>query len=344
MDNDSAPLKVAMVGVGNFGGARRRLMRQTGLFRIVRAYDLNPKALEHARRDDGAEPAASYVDLLATPGIEAVVISTGAKFHAEQMLAAMARGLHVFVEKPLCATPSEMDALMEAQRRSGVVVGVGHDDSTRNPWLQRIKAMIQAGELGTVATFEKTTAHSGGLQIKHGDWRGDPEKNPGGMLFQCGVHALHDLLYLFGPVAKVACAMRYNVHTTVTADVAHCILTHASGLTGTLNAYHVTPYRHTFSIFGTQGALHKHDRYFDEGTTLVFQPYRGNEKEPEIPVTVETSPDDQTGNLRSWYRAVRGGGPCYPSLTDGARAVAVVFAAETAARSGHVECVAEVGL
>jgi predicted dehydrogenase len=337
------PLNVAMIGVGGFGWRRRQLMRQTGLFRIARAYDLNPKALEAARRDDGAEPAASYEDLLTTPGIEAVVISTGAKFHAEQALAAMARGLHVFVEKPLCATAAEIEALVAAQRRSGVVVGVGHNDCTRDAHLQKMKEAIEAGELGTIATFEKTTAHSGGLQIKPGDWRGDPEKNPGGMLFQCGVHALHDLLYLFGPVASVACTMRYDVHTTKTADVAHCILTFATELTGTLNAYHVTPYRHTFSIYGTKGALHKRDRYFDEGTTLVFQPYRGNEKEPEIPVTVDTREDDGAGNLRSFFAAVRNGTPCYPALADGARAVAVVFAAEASARSGRAESVMEVG-
>jgi predicted dehydrogenase len=344
MNTDSKPLNVVMVGVGGFGWRRRQLMRQTGLFRILRAYDLNTKALEQARQDDGAEPAASYEELLDAPGIEGVVISTGATSHAAFMLAAMARGLHVFVEKPLCATPEEVDSLLAAQRRSGVVVGVGHNDCSRDPWLKHIQAAVQAGELGTIATFEKTTAHSGGLQIKPGDWRGDPEKNPGGMLFQCGVHAIHDLLYLFGPVAKVACAMRYDVHTTETADVAHCILTFASGLTGTLNAYHVTPYRHTFSIFGTKGALHKRDRYFDEGTTLVFQPYRGNQKEAEIPVTVETGPDDGTGNLLSFYQAVRAGTPCYPSLLDGARAVSVVFAAEVAAQSGRVERVASVGM
>lgn len=332
MSQSSAVMNVAMVGVGGFGGARRDLMRKTGLFRIVRAYDLNPDALAAARQQDGAEPAVSYEDLLATPGIEAVVISTGAKFHAEQMLAAMARGLPVFVEKPLCATSAEVEALLAAQKRSGVVVGVGHSYNGSNPHFQKIQGMIQAGELGTIATFEKTTAHSGGLEIKPGDWRGDPDKNPGGMLFQCGVHAIHDLHDLFGPITRVSCTMRFDVHTTRTADTAHCILTFASGLVGTLNAYHVTPYRHTFSIFGTRGALHKRDRYFDEGTTLVFQPRRQNAKEEEVVIPVDTTSDDGTGNLRSFHAAVRTGSPCRPSLLDGARNVAVVFAAEESAK------------
>lgn len=330
-----------MVGVGNFGAARRARMRKTGLFRIVRAYDTNAEALSRARAQDGAEPADSYEDLLATPGIEAMIISTGAKFHAAQAIAAMDRGLHVFVEKPLCATTDEVRALAAAQARSGVVVGVGHTDNTREPFIQRIRAMIDAGELGTIATFENTTAHGGGLEIQPGDWRGDPAANPGGMLFQCGVHAIHDLLYLFGPIARVICAMRHDIHSTKTADVAHCILTFASGLTGTLNAYHVTPYRHTFSVFGTAGALHRRDRYGEEGTTLVFQPRKRGDYEEEVPVAVDTGTDDGTGNLRSFHQAVRTGAPCYPSLLDGARAVAAVFAAEESARTGCAVTIAD---
>jgi len=102
-------MNVAMVGVGNFGAARRDLMRKTGLFRITRAYDLNPDALAAAKEQDGAEPATSYEDLLATPGIEAVVISTGATFHADQMLAAMER-LH------RCHVPCRPDARRHGAR------------------------------------------------------------------------------------------------------------------------------------------------------------------------------------------------------------------------------------
>ncbi len=72
--------------------------------------------------------APDFDALLATPGIEALIVSTGGKYHAEQAIAAMERGLHVFVEKPLCSTPEEVTALVETQRRTGVVVGVGHND------------------------------------------------------------------------------------------------------------------------------------------------------------------------------------------------------------------------
>ncbi|MCZ7647688.1 MAG: Gfo/Idh/MocA family oxidoreductase [Planctomycetota bacterium] len=329
-----AKLKTGMVGVGHFGGYRRARMRETGLFELAAAWDLNPKMLQLCERQDGARPAGSFEELLAMPGLEALVISTGAKFHADQIVAAAERGLHVFVEKPLCSTPGELSLILETQRRTGVVIGVGHNDLRHDPVAQTTKRLIDDGTLGRVATFEKTTAHSGGLKMDPGEWRADPEKNPGGMLFQCGVHGVHELCFYFGPVTHVTSMMRYDVHATRTADVALCHLRFASGLVGTLNAYHVTPYRHTLSIFGTRGNLYRDERHFEEGTKLGLQVTKlDGGYEPIAPVPVEGEAD-LCGNLRGFHRAIREGGAPYPGLREAAHAVAVVFAAEASAKQG----------
>jgi UDP-N-acetyl-2-amino-2-deoxyglucuronate dehydrogenase len=328
-------LKVGQIGVGNYGAHRRFLMRQTGLFDLAAAYDLNPKAMAAAGAEDGAQPTSSYEELLDFPGLEAVVISTGAMFHAEQMVAALNRGLHVFVEKPLCATPVDITRLFEARDRSGCVVVVGHRDHCSDAVSQTIADLIQRGELGEVVSVEKTAAHSGGWHIHPGDWRGDPDKNPGGMLFQCGVHALHELMSYFGPIEEVFSWMRYDLHTTRTADAAVCQLRFASGLLGSLNAYHLTPYRHTMSIFGTKASLYRDERHFDEGTILQIQRLRlDNQWEPKEPVPL-MGQTDESGALRNFYAAVREGAKPSPSLEDGARAVAVVFAADESARTGQ---------
>lgn len=335
-------MKVAQIGVGNFGAWRRTNMRNSGLFELVAAYDLNQQALEQCQAEDGATPVGSYGELLDYPGIEAVIISTGAKFHAEQAIQAAERGLHVYVEKPLCSTSEEVAALLEVQRKTGVVIGLGHADHRNHAISRTIKEYIDDGRLGTVATFDKTTCHSGGQMIKPGDWRGDPQKNPGGMLFQCGVHAAHELLFYFGPITEVSAMMRYDAHTTLTADVAICHLKFASGLIGTLNAYHVSPYYHAMHIFGTRSNLYYNNRFFDEGSTLLQQEdFLDSKKQPLIPVEI-IGEDDPASAMRSFYEGIRNGTPVYPGLIDGARAVAVVFAAEEAAKSGCTVKVPEI--
>ena len=336
-------MRVAMVGVGGFGGRRRELMRETGLFKLVAAYDLNQEALRHCQEQDGAEPVDSFDELLKFPGIAAMIVSTGGKFHAEQVIRAAECGLHVFVEKPLCSTPAEVRAILKAQKKTGVVIGMGHNDHAHDAVSATISKLIKTGKLGKIATFEKTTAHNGGFHIQPGDWRGDPKKNPGGMLFQCGCHALHELMFYFGPIKKVFSLMRYDVHTTQTADVALCSLEFESGLIGTLNAYHVTPYRHSLNLFGTKANLYREELFFDEGTKMWRQvTHWDGKKEPKEPVAI-AGKTDLCGNLRSFYAAVTRGGTPYPSVLDGARAVMAVFAAEESAKQGRPVTIQKLG-
>ncbi|HEY3398730.1 MAG TPA: Gfo/Idh/MocA family oxidoreductase [Armatimonadota bacterium] len=327
-------LKVGQVGVGGFGGYRRRSLRETGLFDLVAVSDYNPETLAQAAAEEGAQAVASYEELLAVPDLEAIIISTGAKFHADQVIQAAERGLHVFVEKPLCSTPEEMRTLLQVEKETGVVIGVGHNDHSADGASMTIKQKLDSGELGKLACFETNTAHNGGMLMKPTDWRADPEKNPGGMLFQCGVHSLHELMFFFGPVTEVSAMMRYDVHTSATADVALCHLKFASGLVGTLNAYHVTPYRHVLAIYGTAANLYKECFFFDEGTKLWQQTtHFDGKQEPHVPVEILPAVCDH-GNLRSFFSAIREGTPMYPSLQDGARTVAVVFAAQASAQQG----------
>jgi myo-inositol 2-dehydrogenase/D-chiro-inositol 1-dehydrogenase len=321
-------LDVGQVGVGGFGAHRRKLLRDTGLFRLAAAYDINPDALDQAVKEDGALATNSFEELLSVPGLQGIIISTGAKFHAEQVVAALERGLPVFVEKPLCCSEEEVARIVEASRRNHGIVVVGHTHHGFDASCYTIKSLIEGGRLGQIACFEKTTAHNGGLMIKSGDWRGDPLRNPGGMLFQCGVHALHELRYYFGEVREVSCAMRFDVHSTGTADVALCHLRFESGVIGTLNAYHVTPYRHTLSIFGTKANLYREDRYFHEGTTIQLQEtHLDNSREPLVAVPME-GVEDPTANLKSFYEAITTGVTPSPGLDDGIQAVMTVFAAE----------------
>ena len=332
-------IKAGIVGAGGFGGYRRERLRESGLYELLGSFDINPAAMQAAQKDDGARPCASYDELLAMPGLEAIFVSTGGKFHAEQALAAMRKGLHVFIEKPLCSTMDEVKALYDAQRKNGVVVGVGHGDHRSDPICMLIKACLADGRIGKLAAIEYNSSHSGGLAGKPTDWRFDPEKNPGGMLFQCGVHALHEMMYLFGPVTEVAAFMRYDVHITKTADTAQTLLRFQDGLTATLNCYHVTAYNHRFRLFGTHGNLYinTHEQ------RAFYQERKQNETEPEVELKLPSHDAKlhRCGNVISFARTIRGEEQqTWPGLDEGARAVAVVFACEQSSRERRTVSVA----
>ena len=345
VENPIKKLKVGQIGVGNFGAQRRLWMRETGLFDLVCAFDCNPQFLQNAVQQDGAQPVKSYQELLDFPELDAVFICTGAKFHAAQLLAALEKRLPVFIEKPLCCDPAELVEVVRAFRAAKVPVGMGHHDHSAQQHAALVKNWIETGELGQIVSVEATTCHSGSFHIKDGDWRGDAEKNPGGMLFQCGVHKLHELMFYLGPIYSVSALMRYDVNSkTQTADAALVHLQFRNGVIGSLNAYHVTPYRHFIHIYGTKANVYI-EYYGPQGTTLHRQNAAPNyDNSVETVEKIEIDPhENHTASLQSFYRAVTSGETPYPSLEDGARAVAVVFAAEKAAHSGVFVPVATLG-
>ncbi|HEX6699298.1 MAG TPA: Gfo/Idh/MocA family oxidoreductase [Gaiellaceae bacterium] len=69
---------------------------------------------------------ADYRELLDADGVDAVVICSPAGTHAEVVLAALDAGLHVFVEKPMCITLADADAIVAARDRAAKVVQVGY--------------------------------------------------------------------------------------------------------------------------------------------------------------------------------------------------------------------------
>ena len=205
-------LTVGMIGVANFGAFRRKQMRASGHFTLAAVCDRNAESLAAAVTEEQSAAYTDFAAMLAHPGLEGVVISTGADSHASLAIAAMRKGLHVFVEKPLCCFVAEVDALRQAARETGRVIGLGHNHCVSDPLLNLAKRFIEEGRLGTVVAFEENSSHSGGLEINPGDWRGLADRNPGGMLFQCGVHAFHGMAYLFGPIDTVQAMMRYDAN------------------------------------------------------------------------------------------------------------------------------------
>src|SRR6185369_10573791 len=80
---------------------------------------------ERVARDFGVKHACTCVeDLLALPGLDGVIVSTTPNVHHPQAKAALERGLHVLVEKPMTFTVAEAQELVElaAQKKRQLII------------------------------------------------------------------------------------------------------------------------------------------------------------------------------------------------------------------------------
>jgi predicted dehydrogenase len=83
---------------------------------------------------------ADHRAMLDEGGIDAVVVCSPAGTHAEIVLGALDAGVHVFVEKPMCITLADADAIVAARDRAGKVVQVG----TMKRYDPAVEALLEA--------------------------------------------------------------------------------------------------------------------------------------------------------------------------------------------------------
>lgn len=118
------PLKIGVIGSGWIATDHVFVLRKLG-HEVVAVCDIDrEKAMKLAPA--GARVYEAWDDLLATEELDAVWVATPPLLHREPTIAAMERGLHVFLEKPIARTLDDARAIAATADRTGVVCAVGY--------------------------------------------------------------------------------------------------------------------------------------------------------------------------------------------------------------------------
>ncbi|MBN8525035.1 MAG: Gfo/Idh/MocA family oxidoreductase [Planctomycetes bacterium] len=108
----------------------------------------------------GAPTYTDYRQMLREAVLDAVVIATPNCLHARMSVDALMSGRHVLVEKPMATSAAEGQAILTAQRASGKVCMVGHNQRYMPPH-RKAKQLLEAGALGRIIGFRSSLKHSG---------------------------------------------------------------------------------------------------------------------------------------------------------------------------------------
>jgi len=92
---------------------------------------------------------SDFVKLLEEEPLDAVVIATPPNTHCRIALAAIEKGLHVLLEKPMAVSLAECDTIIQAAISRGVLVTLSHEKRF-NPGFEKINQIIEEGWLGRI--------------------------------------------------------------------------------------------------------------------------------------------------------------------------------------------------
>ena len=142
-------LNVGIVGAGRIG----KVHAETLAFRLpqVRTLaiaDVNREAAQAVASRCGIPTVcASAAEIFANPEIEAVLICTSTDTHADLIVEAAAAGKHIFCEKPIAHSLTQIDRALKAVEQAGVKLQIGFNRRF-DPNFARARHAVASGEIG----------------------------------------------------------------------------------------------------------------------------------------------------------------------------------------------------
>ena len=117
-------VRIGLLGAGHLGKIHLKLLRQIGDFEVAGFYDLDPEVRAKVAAESGV-PAFSEIEAL-VDAVDALDIVTPTLSHFDCARLALAKGRHIFIEKPLTNTLEEAKQLLALVQGSDLVAQVGH--------------------------------------------------------------------------------------------------------------------------------------------------------------------------------------------------------------------------
>jgi predicted dehydrogenase len=223
-------LGVALIGSGWIARRHADALARIPGARLVAVASRNLERARQLAREAGAEQALDFgcLDrLFGDPRIDLVCIGSPNHLHAPQGLAALRAGRDVLIEKPLCLSLADADALIAQARRSGALLGYA-ENLCFAPHYRRAREWVRSGRLGRILAARQVERHAG----PYSPWFFDPAAAGGGALMDMGCHGIGALLWLLGAprVARVRASLARRVHAGPLEDEARVELELEDGL------------------------------------------------------------------------------------------------------------------
>jgi len=120
----TAPLRIGVVGTGSLGYHHARILREIPGVVFRGFFEANPERAGTVQRELGVRAYPTLDALL--DEVDAVSIVVPTSKHHEVAMAALAKGKHLLIEKPITVTLAEADELLQLAERNGLKIQIGH--------------------------------------------------------------------------------------------------------------------------------------------------------------------------------------------------------------------------
>jgi predicted dehydrogenase len=283
-------LRVGLVGYGYWGPNLARNFSANPDCRLVRVCDLS------AKRRAVAQATFPWIETtddasMVTKGkdVDVAVIATPVGHHYEIAKAALLRGKHVWIEKPMASTVAQGQELTELADSRGLTLAVDHTFLFTGA-VQRMKELIDSGELGELYYYDAVRVNLG--------------------LFQSDVNVICDLAphdlsimdYLLGPSARAISAQGRSHFDTGLEDVAYLCVYYDNNLIAHVHLNWLSPVKIRQILVGGSKKM------------LMWDDVRADEKLKVYSRGVQITTSEERNRILAEYRMGDMWSPALPNV------------------------------
>ncbi len=265
------------------------------------------------QRFDVPRYSLSWQDLLNDETLDAVIVALPHPLHAEAGLAVLQRGLHLFMQKPLCTTLEEAHQLVAAsEARPELTV---YCRPSFSAVIYEMRRQLKNGAIGKVSGAFSRHSH-GGPEIYYAEvsdsfeekrvtddfWFFDADTAGGGALIDMGVYSIANVVALLGKVNAVTARLLTVDKPTAMEDTATLLLEMANGALATAETSWCDPARSSYlRVHGTAGKL------IQMGAAIECIKPSSYEREWAEPTVEVITPPPALNQHEEWRRAIKSG-------------------------------------
>jgi predicted dehydrogenase len=270
---------------------------------LKRVRDIGVIALADADRsrldllsEKGQARYPNWRELIDDRNVDAVAVCLPPQLHAEVALAALEKGKHIFIEKPLALNLADCDRLVEASARDPsrkVMVGF---NLRWHRLVRQARDIISRDELGPIKLVRTVFTSEKQSNATNNAWRNSPEAG-GGVIFDLGVHHFDLVRFLFGSEADDV-----RSSNTDSANAARVTFSTNHGARVECAFAEGTDATQTFEVHGERGWL-RVALYRTDG----LERFRANERAEAITSRLRAAANSLLSLPRALYQAPRGG-------------------------------------
>jgi predicted dehydrogenase len=164
--------------------------------------------IDVAMRCGASAVFADWRGLLEERTVQGVLICTPSADHSECAIQAFAHGKHVYLEKPIAASPTEAQAVVKAWEETNLLGMMGFN-YRQHPLFIRARDLVRSGRLGAILGVESVFTSSGGWVH---EWK-QKRATAGGVLFDLATHHIDLTHFVLGQSIVEASAQVASKHT-----------------------------------------------------------------------------------------------------------------------------------